>query len=125
SHAGKRFLGGRAGAPGLPPTQSRRLHLPLRAAQLDAAGSHRLKGDPLIAASVSAHTMKKSAYLAFALLGVIWGSNFIFMKWAVKEISPAQIVLLRVVFGFLPIFVFALAKRALRWEHIRYLHHFV
>lgn len=69
--------------------------------------------------------MKKTAYLAFALLGVIWGSNFIFVKWAVKEISPAQIVLLRVVFGFLPIFVFALAKRALRWEHVRYLHHFV
>jgi drug/metabolite transporter (DMT)-like permease len=26
--------------------------------------------------------------------------------------------------GFLPIFVFALAQRALRWEHIRYAHHF-
>jgi drug/metabolite transporter (DMT)-like permease len=69
--------------------------------------------------------MKKTAYLAFALLGVIWGTNFIFMKWAVKDISPSQIVLLRVVFGFLPIFFFALAKRALRWQHIRYLHHFV
>ena len=60
--------------------------------------------------------MKKGAYLAFALLGVIWGSNFIFMKWAADDISPSQIVLLRVVFGFLPIFFFALAKRALRWE---------
>jgi drug/metabolite transporter (DMT)-like permease len=69
--------------------------------------------------------MKKAAYLAFALLGVIWGSNFIFMKWAVKDISPSQIVLLRVVFGFLPIFFYALAKRALSWEHIRYAHHFV
>ena len=69
--------------------------------------------------------MKKTAYLAFALLGVIWGTNFIFMKWAVKDISPSQIVLLRVVFGFLPIFFFALAKRALRWQHIHYLHHFI
>ena len=69
--------------------------------------------------------MKKAAYLAFALLGVIWGSNFIFMKWAAEDISPSQIVLLRVVFGFVPIFVFALAKGVLRREHIRYTHHFV
>ena len=68
--------------------------------------------------------MKKAAYLAFALLGLIWGSNFIFMKWAAAEVSPGQIVLLRVAFGFLPIFIFALAKRALRWEHLRYAHHF-
>lgn len=47
------------------------------------------------------------------------------MKWAVKDISPSQIVLLRVVFGFLPIFFLALVKRALRWGHIRYVHHFV
>ncbi|MGH9968381.1 MAG: DMT family transporter [Pyrinomonadaceae bacterium] len=69
--------------------------------------------------------MKKAAYLAFALLGLIWGSNFIFMKWAAKEISPGQIVLLRVVFGFVPIFLFALTRGALRWKHIRYIHHFV
>jgi drug/metabolite transporter (DMT)-like permease len=69
--------------------------------------------------------MKKTAYLAFALLGLIWGSNFIFMKWAAKYISPIQIVLLRVVFGFIPILFFALVKRALRWEHVRYIHHFV
>ena len=31
--------------------------------------------------------MKKSAYLAFALLGVIWGSNFMFMKWAAKDFA--------------------------------------
>ena len=68
--------------------------------------------------------MKRTAYIAFALLGLIWGSNFIFMKWAAKEITPSQIVLLRVVFGFVPLFFFALAKRALRWEHLRYTHHF-
>ena len=68
--------------------------------------------------------MQKAAFVAFALLGVIWGSNFIFMKWAVEDISPGQIVLLRVVFGFLPIFFYALAKRTLHWKHIRYIHHF-
>jgi drug/metabolite transporter (DMT)-like permease len=34
-------------------------------------------------------------------------------------------VLLRVAFGFPPIFLYALAKRSLRWEHVRYAHHFV
>ena len=62
--------------------------------------------------------------MPFALLGLIWGSNFIFMKWAAQEITPGQILILRVVSGFLPILVFALAQRALRWGHIRYAHHF-
>jgi len=68
--------------------------------------------------------MKKTALVVFVLLGVIWGSNFVFMKWAAEVISPSQIVLLRVVFGFLPIFFYALTKRALRREHARYTHHF-
>jgi drug/metabolite transporter (DMT)-like permease len=69
--------------------------------------------------------MKNIAYFAFALLGLIWGTNFMFMKWAVEWISPAQIVLLRMVFGFLPILVFALTKRALSWSHLRHAHHFL
>jgi drug/metabolite transporter (DMT)-like permease len=67
---------------------------------------------------------KKTALLVFLFLGVIWGSNFIFMKWAAEEISPAQIVLLRAVFGFLPVFLYALSKGVLRWQHIRHAHHF-
>lgn len=67
---------------------------------------------------------KHLAYGAFVLLGLIWGSNFIFMKWAAQWISPAQITLLRVVFGFLPILCLALAMRVLSWRHLRHLHHF-
>ncbi len=33
-------------------------------------------------------------YIAFVFLGLLWGSNFIYMKWATALISPAQIVLL-------------------------------
>ena len=66
-----------------------------------------------------------AAYAAFALLGVIWGSNFIFMKWAVAWISPSQIVVLRVLFGFLPILIVALASRSLSWRHLRHVHHFL
>lgn len=65
------------------------------------------------------------AYLAFALLGLIWGSNFLFMKMAVVWISPAQIVFLRVLFGFLPILAFALATKSLKWRHLRHAHHFI
>jgi drug/metabolite transporter (DMT)-like permease len=55
--------------------------------------------------------MKKAAFVAFALLGVIWGSNFIFVKWAAKEVSPSQIVLLRVAFGFPGVAVLQLGSR--------------
>lgn len=64
------------------------------------------------------------AYGAFALLGLIWGSNFIFMKWAAQWISPAQITLLRVLFGFVPILCLGLAMRVLSWRHLRHLPHF-
>ncbi len=69
--------------------------------------------------------MQSAAYGAFALLGLIWGSNFIFVQWAAASISPAQIVLLRVVFGFLPILIAALATRLLRWRDLRHVHHFL
>jgi drug/metabolite transporter (DMT)-like permease len=66
----------------------------------------------------------KLVYPAFALLGLIWGTNFIFMKWAAVYITPAQIVLLRILFGFVPILVLALVRRSLEWSHMRYIHHF-
>lgn len=69
--------------------------------------------------------MKNTTYVAFAALGLIWGTNFIFMKWASALITPGQIVLLRVFFGFVPILAYALFTRSLRWQHLRYAHHFL
>ena len=69
--------------------------------------------------------MKKLAYIAFAFLGLIWGSNFIFVKWAAVYITPGQIVLLRVLFGLVPVLLYALATKALSWQHARHAHHFV
>ncbi len=69
--------------------------------------------------------MNKSASIAFAALGLIWGSNFIFMKWAAVLISPLQMVFLRVVFGFLPILAFALYRKALRPKDLRHWPHFL
>lgn len=71
-----------------------------------------------------ANMMRNSAYLAFAALGVIWGSNFIFMKWAAEWITPSHVVLLRVFFGFIPLLLVGLASRSLRWSHLRHAHHF-
>lgn len=69
--------------------------------------------------------MRSRATLAFAALGLIWGSNFIFMKWAAETISPIQITFLRVLFGFVPVCVYAAARRELAWHHLRFVHHFV
>lgn len=69
--------------------------------------------------------MNRAAYFAFAFLGIIWGSNFIFVKWAAAYITPMQIVLLRVIFGFLPILAYAFSQKVLRWQHLKYTHHFI
>lgn len=69
--------------------------------------------------------MRNVGYLAFAVLGLIWGTNFIFMKWAVALISPAQIVFVRVLCGFVPILILALATRALSWRHVKHFPHFL
>ncbi|ALL69327.1 Permease of the drug/metabolite transporter (DMT) superfamily [Paraburkholderia caribensis MBA4] len=63
-------------------------------------------------------------YAAFILLGIFWGSNFIYMKWASALITSGQISLLRVLFGFAPLAVLAWRKGVFRFGQVRYLHHF-
>ncbi|MEZ2218855.1 DMT family transporter [Rhizobium sp. RCC_161_2] len=64
-------------------------------------------------------------YLAFGFLGLLWGSNFIYMKWASELISPAQITLLRVFFGFLPLAFVAWRKGVMNRDQLRHLPHFL
>lgn len=64
------------------------------------------------------------AYTALASLGIIWGSNFIFMKWATDLISPTQTVFIRVLFGFLPLALVAWRAKALTRDQLRHLPHF-
>ncbi|MQB42303.1 DMT family transporter [Rhizobium sp. ICMP 5592] len=64
-------------------------------------------------------------YLIFGLLGLFWGSNFIYMKWAAELITPAQITLLRVFFGFLPLSVVAWRKDVIHRGQLRHLRHFL
>ena len=65
------------------------------------------------------------AFLAWITLGLIWGSNFIFMKWSTALISPGQVVLVRVVIGLIPVLCYALIKKQIRLKHIRSLPHFL
>lgn len=63
--------------------------------------------------------------IMFWLLGLIWGSSFIYMKLASQSISAAQIVLLRVLFGLIPIALYAVLTGAVKVSHIRYSGHFL
>jgi drug/metabolite transporter (DMT)-like permease len=62
--------------------------------------------------------------MAFLLLGVIWGSNFIYMKLASNLISSTQIVFFRVLFGFVPVLIYAIFSRALALAHLKHSAHF-
>ena len=69
--------------------------------------------------------MKALPMAMFWLLGIIWGSSFIYMKMASQFISPLQIVLLRVLFGLAPVALYALCKNQLKWSHARHVGHFL
>lgn len=62
--------------------------------------------------------------LAFCALGVIWGSNFIYMKMAAGLITPLQIVFFRVLFGFVPVVIYAQLRSVLRLQHFKHIGHF-
>jgi len=62
--------------------------------------------------------------IAFCALGIIWGSNFIYMKWASEVISPLQIVFIRVLFGFIPVLIYAYFKKELKIADLKYSIHF-
>ncbi|NWN89954.1 DMT family transporter [Marinobacter adhaerens] len=64
------------------------------------------------------------AYAALIALGIVWGSNFIFMKWATGLISPTQTVFLRVLFGFIPLALVAWKAKVLTRDQLRHLPHF-
>lgn len=68
--------------------------------------------------------MRVLPLVLFWSLGIIWGSNFIYMKWASDYISISQIVLLRVAFGFIPVLLYSILRKELSIAHIKYAGHF-
>ncbi|WP_336711996.1 DMT family transporter [Arthrobacter sp. USHLN218] len=68
---------------------------------------------------------RSTAIAAYVVLGLVWGFNFVFMHMASPFISAEQTTLLRIVFGLVPVVIFALAKRSFAWRHLRHIHHFL
>lgn len=68
---------------------------------------------------------KQLPLLVFCSLGIIWGSNFLYMKYAAKYISATQIVFLRVVLALIPILIYAWSTKSIKKAHLRYTHHFL
>lgn len=68
--------------------------------------------------------MRYAPVIAFWALGILWGSNFFYMKLASAVLSPLQIVIFRVFFGFLAVAVYAAAKGYLKRAHLKYTLHF-
>jgi len=64
------------------------------------------------------------AYAALVLIGLIWGSNFIFIKISTEVLTPMQVVLLRVAAGFVPLALVAWQTGALNRAQLRHLPHF-
>ena len=55
--------------------------------------------------------MKTKDWLAFTLLGLIWGSSFLLIKIAVWEVGPVLLVALRLLFGIAALLVAAAVTR--------------
>ena len=62
--------------------------------------------------------------MAFIFLGIVWGSNFIYMKMAVELVTPMQVVLIRVFTGFIPVALYAWFIGAFSLSHLRHFGHF-
>ncbi len=60
--------------------------------------------------------MKSRDWLLFWLLGIIWGTSFLWIKIAVTEISPFMLVSFRTLFALLGLAVFLLFVKSARAE---------
>ena len=61
--------------------------------------------------------------MMFWLLGLIWGSSFIYMKLGAELITPLQIVMVRLIFGLIPVAIYAAIKNTLRLSHLQHFGH--
>jgi drug/metabolite transporter (DMT)-like permease len=65
--------------------------------------------------------MKPKDWFLFSLIGLIWGTSFLWIKIAVQEISPLVLVGLRTLFAALGLVVFMLVNKKSRasWNDIK------
>ncbi|WP_298558163.1 DMT family transporter [uncultured Aliiroseovarius sp.] len=69
--------------------------------------------------------MMNPAWGAWLLLGLIWGTNFVFIKWSTEAVTPMQVALVRVIAGFVTVAAYALVTKQLRLAHLRHSLHFI
>lgn len=69
--------------------------------------------------------MINRAGVAWLLLGLIWGTNFVFIKWSTEAVTPMQVALVRVIAGFLTVATYALITKQLKFSHLRHSMHFI
>jgi len=69
--------------------------------------------------------MINRAGFAWILLGLIWGTNFVFIKWSTEAVTPMQVALVRVIAGFFTVAVYALITKQLKLSHWRHSMHFI
>ncbi len=62
---------------------------------------------------------------AFWALGLIWGSNFIYMRLVSHYIASMQVVFLRVALSVLPIIAYGIFTHSFKKEHLKYWYHFL
>jgi len=68
--------------------------------------------------------MINRAAIAWLLLGLIWGTNFVFIKWSTDVVSPPQVTLVRVLVGFIIVALYASITGQLKLSHLKYSLHF-
>ena len=51
---------------------------------------------------------KLSSWVLLSALGILWGSSFLSVKYAIIAFDPLQIASFRLIIGFLVVFVFSL-----------------
>lgn len=68
--------------------------------------------------------MISRATIAWLLLGLIWGTNFVFIKWSTEIVFPSQVAFVRVLVGFLTVGLYAAITKQLNFSHLKYSFHF-
>ena len=65
--------------------------------------------------------MPSNRFVAMAVLALIWGSSFVFIRVAVRELDAGEVLASRMLLGALTLAPFALARYGLRgvWQHLR------
>ena len=58
--------------------------------------------------SLNIQTKKLSSWILLSALGILWGSSFLSVKYALIAFDPLQIASFRLIIGFLVVFIFSL-----------------